>query len=220
MPENTPLPAILSMLHSGVVSVDNASAAMRRLQPLVIELSDVSLTMLQAEALEDYLSGPRCPARELVLRGLDVEKGAFRRLCAGVARHDKLIKVIVTGCRLSDEDVEELANSIVAGASPVRVLDVGGNALGSPMRFIDKLRRLPDLERLVLSNQRTPHGEVSRLLCVDTLASAVAGSWSRLTSVAVENVGLDDEEKEALLDAASQGTARYAEYGGSRVVTV
>jgi hypothetical protein len=200
------------MLNSGVAGFDNVVAALKRARPAEVELKDSSLSVMQAEAIEEYLASNRCATHDWAFRNIQFQPDAFRRLCAGFSRCGILQKLAVTGSHLTDNDAEELATGLLTGQSPLRVLDLGDNDLGSPTRFIEKLKRVSDLERLNLSG--------NEIACADTLAGAIAGSWSRLHHVGLKNASLTTEEKDALREAADAGTARYGSFGGVRTVAL
>ena len=213
VPPDTPLPRTLALLAEGVVGIPAAKAALLASQPARLELDGVAVDETQAEVLEDYLSSNRCRAVEVSLKSIDfATPSAFTRVCNGIARNKNLEKVTVTGSRLSDDQAEELVSAINLGHSPVCVLDLSSNSLGSPTRFIERLKRLADLQKLNLSH--------NRIICVDTLASALAGSWSAMTDLAMRNTGLSDEERDTLVEAAAAGSRRFSEFGGKRRVVI
>jgi hypothetical protein len=199
----TPLHAMLRAVSDGSMTRAVAIAALRRDRAESLPLSDMALDEAAAGVLEEALA--KCGATALALTRVTFSvPAAWRRLCNGVAQSNTLRLVAVTHARLTDEQAHTLASALCMGKSPIATLDVSHNALCSPVDFLERIRRLTKLETLNLAG--------NTLLCVDTLASGVAGHWPALREVHVQRASMTREDMDVLRRAAEEGAARYREY--------
>lgn len=213
VPEGAPLAEVLALVAEGSISYSKGVAALKRDRLVRLELANARLGPAAARVLEEYLASRGSQVHTLLLRRVSFETPeAFSRLCNGVAQSKQLETIAVTHSGLSDSQADKLIGAARTGRSPVIEVDLSHNDLASPVECIEKLKHLTKLEKLNLSG--------NHLLCGVTLANALRAHWPSMTEVLLLRTGIHGGDAQALLDAAAEGSARFAEYAGPRVVSL
>ena len=200
---NTPLAQVVEMVAQGSVARRAAASALRRDRVVSLALKGTSIGESVARMLEEYLAA--CTCVRISLDSVSFSSNdAFLRFCNGVSQNNRLERVDITSCKLSDSQADDLAVALTTSRESLTDVDLSHNALASPTLCIERLKELTSLRRLNLSG--------NQLLCVETLAGAVSGRWPALLELRLVRTGMSEEDAEVLAEAAASGRARFREY--------